>query len=379
MAERCRTCASNGVDISAEVGFVFCKRCRAQLPPGICPHCGFPNGELDDRCRSCGADVSPPDLSNTSLTTGPRKLRQTNSHPESPTKKDAKYDANDGDQPNTTPTTIAEDTDMKAMMHRMMHMIGNLSADMQSVKSGVTEAKETAKAAVTIAKDTEKQVSEIQKHQLSKQDVQTMIDKSIEHKLLHQQTITHHDLPTVLFGGMQDLTFDDAKEYVDTTLKKLQLPTPTLVYHKGDDFAGTICTQFETTRAANEVVSKASQSSLKANVWCKKHYPLDTRCALSVLLGLRRQLIIWGFSRRAIRVKDDSLSMTIEGKPILTATTCSDQVTLDWQDHTWKEWKELQDSAELKLLLDRANEKLKTAASIRAKGEGKGKPTGTGQ
>ena len=85
---------------------------------------------------------------------------------------------------------------MKAMMHRMMHMMGNLSADMQSVKSGVTEAKETAKAAVTIAKDTEKQVSEIQKHQLSKQDVQTMIDKSIEHKLLHQQTITHHNTST---------------------------------------------------------------------------------------------------------------------------------------------------------------------------------------
>ena len=69
--------------------------------------------------------------------------------------------------------------------------------------------------------------------------------------------------------------------------------------------------------------------------------------------------------------------MTIEGKPILAATTCSDQVRLDWLDQTWKEWKDLQDSAELKMLLDRANETLKNAAAKRTKGDGKGKPPST--
>ena len=235
------------------------------------------------------------------------------------------------------------------MMQRMMHMMGNLSTDMQSVKAGVTEAKETAQTAVTIAKDTEKQVSELQRHQLTRRDVQTMIDTTIGHKLLHQQSTTHHDMPTVLFGGMHDLSFEAAKDFIDTSLKNLQLPTPPIVYHKGDDFTGTIFAKFETLRAANEVVTKASQSKLKANVWCKKDLPLETRCLLSVLLGLRRQLINWGFNRRAIRVKDDNLNMTIEGKPILAATTCSDQVRLDWLDQTWKELKDLQDSAELKI------------------------------
>ena len=358
-------------------------------PAGKCPQCNTFNGELEDRCAKCGAALYDRDLTQHASDTA-RKLRQTDSHPDSPTKKDARASAEAASTDATpqlahdrVPTAeTQDDADMKAMMQRMMHMMGNLSSDMQSVKSGVSEAKETAKAAVTIAKNTEQQVSTLQKSQLTKQDVQNMIDESIERKLPHQRATTHTDMPTVLFGGMNDLSFDAAKDLVDTTLKNLQLPSPTKMYHKGDDFAGTLFAEFETLRAANEVVTKTTQSTSTTNkppIWCKKDLPPEKRCPLSVLLGLRRQLITWGFNRRAIRVNDDDLSMAIERKPILAVTTCSDQVRLDWLDPTWKEWKELQDSNELKLLIDRANESLKTAASTRTKGEGKGKPTGTGQ
>ena len=129
--------------------------------------------------------------------------------------------------------------------------------------------------------------------------------------------------------------------------------------------------------ATHGICMASNRSGLKAPPCCKKDLPLETRCPLSILLGLRRQLINWGFSRRAIRVSDDNLTMTIDRKPILTATTCSDQVRLEWLDQTWKEWKELQDSSELKQLIDRANEALKNAAFKRTKGEGKGKPTAT--
>ena len=78
-------------------------------------------------------------------------------------------------------------------------------------------------------------------------------------------------------------------------------------------------------------------------------------------------------------MKDYSLLMTIAGKPTLAATTCSDQVRLDWLDQTWKEWKELHDSSELKLLLDRANETMRDAAAKRTEGDGKCKPASTGQ
>ena len=367
MAGRCKTCLHSGIETQAIPGADLC---LLHSPTGTCSKCYAENGEMEDRCSKCGATLHDTELNQNSAEST-RRLRQADSHPESPTKKDAKKSASTSE--------TQDDSDMKAMMQRMMHMMGNLSTDMQSVKAGVTEAKETAQTAVTIAKDTEKQVSELQRHQLTRRDVQTMIDTTIGHKLLHQQSTTHHDMPTVLFGGMHDLSFEAAKDFIDTSMKTLQLPTPAIVYYKGDDFAGTIFAKFETLRAANEVVTKVSQSTIKANVWCKKDLPLETRCPLSVLLGLRRQLINWGFNRRAIRVKDDTLSMTIEGKPILTATTSSDQVSLDWLDQTWKEWKELQDSAELKLLIDRANDTLKNAAAKRTKGDGKGKPAGTGQ
>ena len=216
-------------------------------PAGRCSKCNTSNGELEDRCAKCGAALYDRDLTQHASDTA-RKLRQTDSHPDSPTKKDARTSAEAASTDATpqlahdrVPTAeTQDDADMKAMMQRMMHMMGNLSSDMQSVKSGVSEAKETAKAAVTIAKNTEQQVSTLQKSQLTKQDVQNMIDESIERKLPHQRTTTHTDMPTVLFGGMHDLSFDAAKDLVDTTLKNLQLPTPAKIYHKGDDFASTL-------------------------------------------------------------------------------------------------------------------------------------------
>ena len=69
---------------------------------------------------------------------------------------------------------------------------------------------------------------------------------------------------------MQELSYDAAKALIDAELKKLQPPTPALMYLTGDAFSGTIFANFETLRDANEVVTKASQSGLAAPVWCKK-------------------------------------------------------------------------------------------------------------
>ena len=102
------------------------------------------------------------------------------------------------DEGSSSVAATQDDADMKSMMHRMMQMVGNSSAHMQSVKSGVTEAKETAKTAVTIARDTEKQVSELQKQQLTKDDVHT--DDTLAHRF------TQRDLAHIQARTLEDQT-----------------------------------------------------------------------------------------------------------------------------------------------------------------------------
>ena len=74
----------------------------------------------------------------------------------------------------------------------------------------------------------------------------------------------------------------------------------------------------------------------------------------------------WGFARASIRAIIDGPSkiLKVEGKEVLTVTCVDGCLICGWAD-TWKVWDDLQQSAELKTLVDACNKKLS--------GGGKGK------
>ena len=199
--------------------------------------------------------------------------------------------------------------------------------------------------------------------------------KDMETKLSTINSKVSEDSSTLLFGGLQDMTFSDAEKWIKGKIKENNLEEPGIVYHKGEDFSGIAFATFTSEKVAEDIARKLS-AKLKDGeeaVYCKKDLPLEKRVPLSLLLGLRRQLIDWGFARSKVRVKEESNSLSVGGTQILTAAIDSNRLVIDWKSQDWKEWNDFVGSSEFKKLVEKAEKSLKSATDDKGKGDGKGK------
>ena len=92
---------------------------------------------------------------------------------------------------------------------------------------------------------------------------------------------------------------------------------------------------------------------------------------MSFLLGVRKQLINWGFTKSRVRVQEDTNTLTVAGEQIMKATVAGSSLTIDWTNQEWKSWKEFVESSELYELTKKAEEGLKKAEDAKGKGKGK--------
>ena len=178
---------------------------------------------------------------------------------------------------------------------------------------------------------------------------------------------------TVLFGGFET-DFDDACAYINSELDKINAQRPTQFF-KGDSFRGLVFCKFDNGRAAENIITAFNARPLKhksSPISCKPDLPIDKRVSLSLLLGLRRQLISWGFDRRAVKVDDHTFVMSFSGKDVATTSVKENMVVIEWLDPTWGMWEDLQASPEFTKLIGDNNKRLALAAES-VKGGGKGK------
>ena len=73
-----------------------------------------------------------------------------------------------------------------------------------------------------------------------------------------------------------------------------------------------------------------------------------------------------------VKVDDKSMMMKVGRKPVLATSVSDGCIKLEWLDKEWRDWRELQESAELNELIGTANASLAKAASAQPKGKGKG-------
>ena len=109
---------------------------------------------------------------------------------------------------------------------------------------------------------------------------------------------------------------------------------------------------------------------------CKLEEPIKVRVVRSLLLGLRWQLGEWGLNKKAIKVDVPSPTLNVDDKPVVTATIADGRLQMARADPTWEAWEDLDNSEEMKELLNEGSKKLKQAAENRAAGLGKGKGAG---
>ena len=181
---------------------------------------------------------------------------------------------------------------------------------------------------------------------------------------------------SVVVGGLGE-SFEDANRWMFDQVKKFELPAPLDTYHKGEDFKGLLFCKFPTAQAAKTTIEVFNGKAIKFKeypVWCKHDLPLEPRTCRSFLLGLRRQLILWGSTtKKSLKVPGDSSVLEWDDTPVVSASVHENKLQLTWLGQAWKEWQEFQSSPELQTLVETANQKLSQAAEKKSKGTGKGK------
>jgi hypothetical protein len=108
--------------------------------------------------------------------------------------------------------------------------------------------------------------------------------------------------------------------------------------------------------------------------WAKSDRPIDVRTAEGALLGIKRMLVSWGYTKSAVRVNTDTCTLSVCGTQVAKASVVDYMLKLEWCDGQWEQWQDLQSSGDLADLKGGAQEKLnkaKNAASVAGKGKGK--------
>ena len=255
---------------------------------------------------------------------------------------------------------------------------GAVQDELKPMKEEIAKVKETVSSVEERIGAVEVEVKDLWESQKA-QRVDAKLEKrmkDVEEKILDASRKVVEGASTILFGGLQSLTFEEAQNWITRNIKERKLEAPEVIYVKGDEFTALTLAKFATTRIAEDVVRKMSISQLTVGedkVWCKKDLPLDRRVPVSFLLGTRKQLIEWGYSKQKVKVKEEDNALVIGGITVLKVVVQDYQLKLDWTSDYWKNWTELVDSHEFKNLLGRAQESLKKARDDKGKGDGKGK------
>ena len=103
----------------------------------------------------------------------------------------------------------------------------------------------------------------------------------------------------------------------------------------------------------------------------KHDAPIDERAPLSFLLGLRWQLGEWGHGKNIIKIEDEALTLKYNGKGVVQASVKKDKLDIKWIDKEWEEWKELQESKEMTIMVERSTNDLTEPRREKRRREGK--------
>lgn len=153
----------------------------------------------------------------------------------------------------------------------------------------------------------------------------------------------------MLFGGITNKTRTEAEDWLTGKVKELRLEQPREIYHKGDEFKGILYAKLSSPSAVECCIKAFAQDKTQSNLdgmWCNKDLPIHERIPIFVLLGLRWQLIQWGYSKQEVKVSDENLLLTVNKVPMVKAGVLDDKLQLTWEEDFGK-WDTLQNSDEL--------------------------------
>ena len=266
---------------------------------------------------------------------------------------------------------------------------------MKDSKDEASAAKTLASEAKTAVSEMQDDIKQLQQNTVTKAEMQTLVDSAVgqavntKMQTMAQRSETEtldNDKPiTAVFGGLDSLSFQEAEAWIRRKAKELSVPEPVDSYYKGDDFSGTLFAKFTSAEAARQAIQRFQKNTTKIgnkNVWCKHDRPILERVQVSLLLGLRHQLNLWGsYGKSQLRINEAEFHMTVDHARVVSTTVDNGKITLNWHSTEWDSWTQLKVSVELRALVETANTKLSQSSTTTTKGkaDGKRKPANAGQ
>ena len=369
----------------------------------LCVHCGSDSiGELDDRCMKCGKtgvstkfDGRKPEshlLSTPSKSPVPKRLKGDEALGD-----DDEAMAS-GQEHQSSSDDLQLNQMMKIMMLDMKEMKGKMATkedmeqmatkeDVRLLKAGIEDAKATAQTACKAADgamikvdDLTAHFSELQGKVVTKDDARKMVQEEVAKVVdsVKPASAAPSLSNEAVFGNLKGLSnLQEAEEWIRKELADMKAPTPLRVYMKSDKFAGLAFARFpgadDVTKVVNMVRAKTLQCKGHA-VWAAMERPLSIRAPFRFFLQFKRLLQQpgWDYTKRAVRVDEDTATLKVGGVPILQASSADGVLKMNWVDKEWEQWSDLQQDKEFLALVTTCNEALAKAKQGQGKGEGKG-------
>ena len=133
-------------------------------------------------------------------------------------------------------------------------------------------------------------------------------------------------------------------------------PSIMSTYIKSEKFQGLLFVKFASVVDRDTAVALLRSGSLKIGespVWATQDLPVPVRARKLFLMGLRWQLAQWGFWKQEININDDFTCMHIGTKLVIKIANGEGRLLFNWADD-WAQWEELQQSEELRQIIERS-------------------------
>lgn len=193
---------------------------------------------------------------------------------------------------------------------------------------------------------------------------------------------------TAVIRGLGDIgNFEEAKQWVKNKMHATSGPAvfDKDCYFKGGVFQGMMFIKFGTVTERNAAIERFKSQGFTVgtkSVYAKADLPVEVRSARAFLFGLKDMLEAWEVPKESSWVNVSSGVLEVAGSQVASASVKDDKFVLTWLDPAWKTWDALQQSAELKALVDKAQGALDrsktTKTNTTGKSKGKGKPAASG-
>ena len=183
---------------------------------------------------------------------------------------------------------------------------------------------------------------------------------------------------TMVIGGLDALpSLQEATTWLTTKLSALQGPSHIGTYMKSQMFQGLLFAKFRNSVDRDTAVALLRSAEMQEKgkrVWATQDLPMMQRVQKVFIMGLRWQLGEWGFMKRDMQW-DKFTNLKVGPNVVVTVRISNQKLVCDWSPE-WAQWDDLQNSLELKQLIQRANDKLQHSTA--SKGSGKSKQSFAG-